>query len=135
MTPPTSSGFGTTMRTSRKSYSRKTLTHVSPGSMISSSTSDSDNSLHSLYFTSYHGLINYPQKIPAFGHVRCRMDTHGGHMGVKFVGHTVDPVANVPFPQPRTQLHREPHMLADNQGGFMPALNITAVKHRKTDRP
>src|SRR6266581_2810393 len=65
MTPPTSSGFGTTMRTSRKSYSRKTLTHVSPGSMISSSTSDSDNSLHSLYFTSYHGLINYPQKIPA----------------------------------------------------------------------
>src|SRR2546422_7000560 len=67
MTPPTSSGFGTTMRTSRKSYSRKTLTHVSPGSMISSSTSDSDNSLHSLYFTSYHGLINYPQKIPATG--------------------------------------------------------------------
>src|SRR6266704_6396273 len=67
MTPPTSSGFGTTMRTSRKSYSRKTLTHVSPGSMISSSTSDSDNSLHSLYFTSYHGLINYPQKIPALG--------------------------------------------------------------------
>src|SRR2546426_10310795 len=67
MTPPTSSGFGTTMRTSRKSYSRKTLTHVSPGSMISSSTSDSDNSLHSLYFTSYHGLINYPQKIPAQG--------------------------------------------------------------------
>src|SRR5438132_5697317 len=65
MTPPTSSGFGTTMRTSRKSYSRKTLTHVSPGSMISSSTSDSDNSLHSLYFTSYHGLINYPQKILA----------------------------------------------------------------------
>ncbi len=35
--------------------------------MISSSTSDSDNSLHSLYFTSYHGLINYPQKIPASG--------------------------------------------------------------------
>ena len=35
--------------------------------MISSSTSDSDNSLHSLYFTSYHGLINYPQKIPALG--------------------------------------------------------------------
>src|SRR5437016_6507727 len=67
MTPPTSSGFGTTMRTSRKSYSRKTLTHVSPGSMISSSTSDSDNSLHSLYFTSYHSLINYPQKIPASG--------------------------------------------------------------------
>ena len=33
--------------------------------MISSSTSDSDNSLHSLYFTSYHSLINYPQKIPA----------------------------------------------------------------------
>jgi hypothetical protein len=33
--------------------------------MISNSTSDSDNSLHSLYFTSYHGLINYPPKIPA----------------------------------------------------------------------
>src|SRR3989442_15674167 len=72
MTPPTSSGFGTTMRTSRKSYSRKTLTHVSPGSMISSSTSDSDNSLHSLYFTSYHGLINYPQKIPAHGELEGR---------------------------------------------------------------
>src|SRR2546425_11374681 len=92
MTPPTSSGFGTTMRTSRKSYSHKTLTHVSPGSMISSSTSDSDNSLPSLYFTSYHGLINYPQKIPASGGRQ-----EGGSPGGRADwGHTVGAVAPLP---------------------------------------
>src|SRR5215472_4438446 len=56
-------------------------------------------------------------------------------MGVEFVGHAVDPVTNIPFPQASTQLHRQPHMLADNQGSFVGTLNIAAIERRRTDRP
>src|SRR6266571_2901252 len=111
MTPPTSSGFGTTMRTSRKSYSRKTLTHVSPGSMISSSTSDSDNSLHSLYFTSYHGLINYPQKIPA----------GGGRLRLP------QPRRN----RPQTLMLRRPGLLAADEAVVAGPLHGVAHDHRR----
>jgi hypothetical protein len=58
-----------------------------------------------------------------------RMGTHGGEMGVEFLGHAIDPVANVPFAQSRTRLHWQPHMLTQNRGGFMGALNITAIEH------
>src|SRR5262252_3709515 len=63
------------------------------------------------------------------------MGTHSGQMGVEFVGHAVDPVTNIPFPQASTQLHRQPHMLADNQVSFVGTLNIAAIERRRTDRP
>jgi hypothetical protein len=60
------------------------------------------------------------------------MGADGGEMGVEFIGHAIDPVANVPFTQSSTRLHGEPQVLTHNRGGFVSTLNITAVEHSWT---
>jgi hypothetical protein len=60
------------------------------------------------------------------------MGANGSEMSVEFVGHTINPVANVPFAEPSTELHWEAHVLTQNRGGFVSALNITAVEHGRT---
>jgi hypothetical protein len=58
-----------------------------------------------------------------------RMGADGSEMDVKFLGHTIDPVANVPFAQSRTRLHWQSHVLTQKHGGFVGSLNITAIEH------
>jgi hypothetical protein len=50
-------------------------------------------------------------------------------MGVEFLSHAIDPVANVPFAQSNTRLHWKSHVFTQNHGGFVGALNITAIEH------
>jgi hypothetical protein len=58
-----------------------------------------------------------------------RMGPDGSKMGVEVLHHAIDPVANIPFAQARTRLHWQPHVFAQNRGGFVGALNITAIEY------
>src|SRR4029078_11080658 len=72
----------------------------------------------------HHTCLCLDLRLPSLRYMGGRMGADGSEMDVNILGHTIEPVANVPFAQSRTRLHWQPHVLTQNRGGFMGALNI-----------